>query len=201
MTRLEYLQALERALAGLPPAEVAELLADYEQHFADGLASGRNEADIALGLGDPKKAAAELRAVTRMEAFQREKSLASLGHLIFALVLLLVFNLFLAFPIVVFASLLLAFYAVAVALYVGGIVVTAVGLLEATLNVPVPWLVTSEPAALTGIEFILGGIVLLLLSLSVSRYALIGAVHYVRMNASLLQKSREVETGDIHSTK
>src|SRR5258708_30185893 len=62
MTRLEFLDTLRRRLAGLPEAEIDDLVADYATHFADGMAAGRNEADIAQALGDPMRLARELRA-------------------------------------------------------------------------------------------------------------------------------------------
>ena len=62
MTRLEFLDTLRRRLAGLPPAEIDDLVADYATHFADGMAAGRSEADIAAALGDPMRLARELRA-------------------------------------------------------------------------------------------------------------------------------------------
>lgn len=62
MTRLEFLDILRRRLAGLPPDEIDELVGDYAQHFADGMAAGRSEAEIAEALGDPMRLARELRA-------------------------------------------------------------------------------------------------------------------------------------------
>src|SRR6202012_5031014 len=62
MTRLEFLDVLRRRLAGLPPDEIDELVGDYAMHFADGMAAGRSEAQIAEALGDPVRLARELRA-------------------------------------------------------------------------------------------------------------------------------------------
>ena len=62
MTRLEFPETLRRRLAGLPPAEIDDLVADYATHFADGMAAGRSEAEIAEALGDPMRLARELRA-------------------------------------------------------------------------------------------------------------------------------------------
>jgi len=51
MTRLEFLETLRRRLAGLPEAEIDDLLADYATHFADGMAAG-HRADGLLGHPD-----------------------------------------------------------------------------------------------------------------------------------------------------
>jgi uncharacterized membrane protein len=62
MTRAEFLDTLRRRLAGLPQSEIDELVGDYAAHFADGMAAGRSEAEIAEALGDPMRLARELRA-------------------------------------------------------------------------------------------------------------------------------------------
>ena len=50
MGKLEYLDALKRAMLGLPPELQAKTLAWYEQRFVDGAAAGRPETDIAREL-------------------------------------------------------------------------------------------------------------------------------------------------------
>ena len=62
MTKPEFLDTLRRRLAGLPPEEIDELVDDYAMHFAEGMAEGRSEAEIAKALGDPARLARELRA-------------------------------------------------------------------------------------------------------------------------------------------
>src|SRR6185503_12773890 len=43
MTRSEFLDTLRRRLAGMPEAEIDDLIGDYATHFADGIAAGRSE--------------------------------------------------------------------------------------------------------------------------------------------------------------
>lgn len=62
MTRSEFLSILHDRLRGLPASEIDELMDDYDSHFAEGLAAGRSEAEIAAALGDPARLARELRA-------------------------------------------------------------------------------------------------------------------------------------------
>ncbi|MEG0884594.1 MAG: DUF1700 domain-containing protein, partial [Janthinobacterium sp.] len=64
MNKQDYLDALRRALTGLPPDLVAKTLDYYEQTFIDGAAAGRSEHEIADDLGDPKKIALTLRGST-----------------------------------------------------------------------------------------------------------------------------------------
>jgi len=53
MGKVEYLDALKRALAGLPPQLQAKTLAYYEQRFVDGAAAGRVDTDTARALDGP----------------------------------------------------------------------------------------------------------------------------------------------------
>ncbi|MFI4975569.1 MAG: GIN domain-containing protein [Caulobacterales bacterium] len=62
MTRDDFIAGLRRGLAGLPPESVDDIIADYQAHFADGLAAGRTEDQVAEALGDPERLARELRA-------------------------------------------------------------------------------------------------------------------------------------------
>ena len=62
MTKAQFIETLRRRLAGVPQAEVDELIGDYASHFAQGVAAGRSEDEIAEALGDPVRLARELRA-------------------------------------------------------------------------------------------------------------------------------------------
>ena len=84
MGKLEYLDALKRALGGLPPEIQAKTLAWYEQRFVDGVAAGRSEASIAEELDDPRRIAVTLRANAHMDAFKEKKSPANAVRMLVA---------------------------------------------------------------------------------------------------------------------
>ena len=262
MGKLEYLDALKRAMLGLPPELQAKTLAWYEQRFVDGMAAGRPEADVARELDDPTKVALTLRTSTHMHAFQEQKNPANLVRLMVSVLGLLIFNLFMVIPAAVFGSLLAALYASALALYVSGIAITASGLAganELVLDGPLRHAVhgamndrertrtrvtigdsgievsqdkdprsasASDPGAdagtsegaravrraermagggiristdmdeesratqtVLGLAMVLGGIVLFLVSIVVTRYAALGVKRYLQMNMSLLRGS------------
>jgi uncharacterized membrane protein len=128
MNKQAYLDALQKALAGLPPATVARTMAYYEQHFIDGMAAGRSEEDIAEELGEPRKIAMTLRANVHMDAYEQKKTPVNLARMAVSFIGLAVFNLFMVVPAMVFASLLAAAYACAFAFYISGVAVTASGL-------------------------------------------------------------------------
>ena len=77
MTRAEFLDTLADRLRGLPPAEIEELLDDYASHFAEGLAEGRSEAEIAAALGDPARLARELRAEAGLRRWESARTPAN----------------------------------------------------------------------------------------------------------------------------
>lgn len=147
MGKLEYLDALKRAMLGLAPELQAKTLAWYEQRFVDGLAAGRLEAEIAHELDDPKKVALTLRASPHMDAFAAQKNPANLVRVLVSSLGLLIFNLFMVTPAAVFGSLLAALYASAFVLYVSGIAITASGLAganELVLDGPLRHVVDGE---------------------------------------------------------
>ena len=131
MGKLEYLDALKRAMLGLPPEVQARTLADYEQRFVDGEAAGRNEQDVGRELDDPKKVALNLRTgvhLSHLNTFNDKKNPASLLRLLVSGVGLAIFNLFMIVPAMVYASLLFALYVCALTFYLAGIATTASGL-------------------------------------------------------------------------
>jgi uncharacterized membrane protein len=77
MTQDEFLSILHDRLRGLPPAEIEELMDDYASHFAEGLAAGRSEAEIAAALGDPVRLARELRAEAGLRRWETARTPAN----------------------------------------------------------------------------------------------------------------------------
>jgi uncharacterized membrane protein len=128
-SKLDYLDALKRALMGLPPDVQAKTLAWYEQRFVDGAAVGRSEQDVAKELGDPRDVALTLRTNAHFAQLSHKPAPTnSVARTVVSGFGLLVFNLFMLIPAAVFASLLMALYVSAFGVYVSGIAVTASGL-------------------------------------------------------------------------
>jgi uncharacterized membrane protein len=128
MGKLEYLDALKRAMLGLPPDVQAKTLAYYEQRFVDGVAAGRGEPDVARELDDPTRIAMTLRASAHLNSFNEKKNPANLLRLMVSAVGLAIFNLFMIVPALVYAALVLCLYASALTFYLAGIATTASGL-------------------------------------------------------------------------
>ena len=150
MGKTDYLDALKRALAGLPPPLQAKTLAYYEQRFVDGAAAGRADADIARELDDPKKIAMTLRANVHLASFEQKRSPGNLARMLVSALGLAVFNLFMVVPAIVYAALLATMYACALGFYVTGIAITASGLSganELVLGGPLRYVLASHDGA------------------------------------------------------
>jgi len=74
MTRVEFIARLRSGLVGMPAATAAEIVADYEAHFADGAAAGRSEAEVAEALGQPDRLARELKAEAGIQRWRQEQN-------------------------------------------------------------------------------------------------------------------------------
>ncbi|MDR3439771.1 HAAS signaling domain-containing protein [Telmatospirillum sp.] len=125
MNKAKFINKVKSSLGDVPKDQLDEILADYEEYFSDGLASGRTEEEIAKGLGDPAKIAKELRAEIRIQQWQKKKSVGNLGRVVLGLAALGSLNLFLAIPMLLMMILLTASYGVSVLLILVGLAASA----------------------------------------------------------------------------
>src|SRR5215475_6846333 len=99
MTKAEFLDTLRRRLAGLPQAEIDELVGDYATHFADGMAAGRSEAEIAAALGDPMRLARELRAEAGFRRWEEAPTPGNFFAVLFAFLALIAVDFMFLLPL------------------------------------------------------------------------------------------------------
>lgn len=99
MTRQAFIARLRDGLRGLPPQTVADIVADYETHFADGEAAGRTEDEVAAALGDPARLARELRAEMGLKRWEEERSASGAAAAVFAVLGLGALDLFILLPV------------------------------------------------------------------------------------------------------
>ncbi|WP_051710929.1 DUF1700 domain-containing protein [Andreprevotia chitinilytica] len=136
MNQQTYLQQLEHALAGLPRQDVEELLADCREYFREALADGRNEEDVAQGLGDPAQLARELRAKHRLKAWEQRKSFGSLWGVIAATAGLGVLNFVLAIPLLFYLGMLTTGFVVSTGILVAGLTLSVAWLTHSLFGWP-----------------------------------------------------------------
>lgn len=121
MTRAEFMGRLRRGLAGLPPAAQAEILSDYDAHFADGVAEGRAEAEVAAALGDPGRLARELRLEAGLKRWEEERNPSAAAGAVMALVGLGAVDILILLPLLTgVVSAIAGLYVAAIALFISG---------------------------------------------------------------------------------
>jgi len=128
MTRDAFIAQLRRGLAGLPDAAKAEIVADYETHFAEGLAAGRPEDEIAAALGDPDRLAREQRAEAGVRRWEAERNPQAAAGAVFAVLGLGAIDILILLPILIAGvSLLLGFAITAIVIFLCGVAAFTVG--------------------------------------------------------------------------
>src|ERR1700743_2009274 len=85
MNRAHFMAQLRDGLSGLHHSDIDDILRDYESHFADGLADGRSEDEVAAALGDPARLARELRAEVGFRPWGQNRSAGNFLGVVLAL--------------------------------------------------------------------------------------------------------------------
>jgi uncharacterized membrane protein len=99
MTRAEFIAQLRRALAGMAPKEIDDIVADYSAHFDERVAAGRSEQDVASALGDPQRLARELRAEAGLRRWETQRTPAALIGAMMSLGGMLALDIFILLPL------------------------------------------------------------------------------------------------------
>jgi uncharacterized membrane protein len=128
MTRQAFMARLREGLRGLPAQTQADIVADYEAHFAEGQAAGRSEAEVAAALGDPGRLARELRAEAGLKRWEEERNPSSAAAAVFALLGLGAIDILILLPILMgVGGTLFGFAVAAIAVFIAGGAVFAAG--------------------------------------------------------------------------
>lgn len=99
MNRETFLAQLREGLRGLPASMVEDVLADYRDHFVEGEAAGRTDAQVAQALGDPRRLAREIRVDAGLRRWEEERNPSSAAGAIFAVLGLATLDILVLLPI------------------------------------------------------------------------------------------------------
>ena len=183
MSRTLFIARLRQGLKGLAPDEIDEIVMDYEAHFSDAIAAGRNEIDVAASLGDALQLGNELRAEAKLRRWEEQRTPGTFFQASLGLIGLQAFNIFILLPVIL--ALAACALVTAYVLYIVGATGLHLlgGLLSGNGNVLVP--------SLVGLGLIAGvvGIGSLLALLLGSGLGMLG--RYVRLNYRLLKPGEE----------
>lgn len=159
MNKAQFLNELDRSLAGVAYADKQEIMADYVEHFRVGLAEGKTEEEIAEALGNPRSIARAYRADYMVERARSDSSASNILRAILAVIGLGFFNL------VVVLGPFLGMLGVILGLWAAGIAIAASGLgvlIGAACGIVLPWITTGIPAVIiVGAAFIAAGLIAL----------------------------------------
>lgn len=183
MSRALFISRLRQGLKGLSPAEIEDIVIDYEAHFSDAAAAGRDEIDVAASLGDPLQLGNELRAETKFRRWEQRRSPRNFINASLGLIGLQAFNIFILLPVLI--ALAGCALVAAYVLYIVGSTGLHLlgGLLSGNGNVLVPTLVGL--GLISGVVGI-GSVLALLLG---SGLGMLG--RYMRLNYRLLKPEEE----------
>jgi uncharacterized membrane protein len=128
MTREAFIARLWVGLKGMPPRAAADIIADYDAHFAEGAAQGRSEAEIAAALGDPDRLARELRAEAGVKQWETRRSPEAAAVAVFAILGLGAIDIIFLLPVLIgVVAALFGLIVATIGVFVAGGVVFAVG--------------------------------------------------------------------------
>jgi uncharacterized membrane protein len=123
MKRADFMVQLRAGLAGLHSADVDDILADYESHFANGADHGRSEEEVCAALGDPARLAREMRAEVGFRRWEENRTPGNLAGVLLALLGLATLDLIFLFPILlVMAAVFLGLACGCIGVIIGGTV-------------------------------------------------------------------------------
>ncbi len=192
MTRAEFLTRLRRALTGLPPETVDEIVADHEAHFVEAAAKGRNDPEIAAALGNPERLAREVKAEAGMARWEAEKTPASAVAAMVALIGLGAIDILFLLPLLMgVASGLAAIFVSAIAVFLAGGVVFVAGPFTPVPGGPLV-------AILAGIGVMALGVVLAAVTAVLSIWLVNALVWFGRLHYRLLKPAlQQSDSGEI----
>ena len=177
MTRADFIAKLTQGLSGLPEQTRAEIVADYESHFTDGLAAGRGEAEIAAALGDPDRLARELRAEVGLKRWETERNAEAAAGAVFAVLGLGAVDVLVLLPILIgVVSALVAFAVVSIVLFLVGAIVFVTSPFHHALTGPWAGLLTG--LGMMAVSVSIGSILTLLSIGLVNALVWYGRLHY-----------------------
>jgi uncharacterized membrane protein len=100
MSRALFLTRLRQGLKGLSPDEIDDIVMDYEAHFSDAIAAGRDEHEVAASLGDPLRLGSELSTETKLRRWEQRRNPTTFIQAGLGLAGLQVFNIFILLPVI-----------------------------------------------------------------------------------------------------
>jgi uncharacterized membrane protein len=189
VTKTEFLDRLRQGLRGIPRSAGEDIMADYKGHFADGLAAGRSEQEIAAALGDPGRLARELRASAGIKQWEEKRNPSSAVTAVFAILGLGAIDILVLLPILFILGIMaFVFYIAIIAVTFAGFGVLLVSFVTFTPGDIAPH---GIKGALEGLELIAFGISWGALHTLICIGIVNAVVWYARLHIKVIQPAVE----------
>lgn len=107
MTEQQFLLALEKELKKIPKVDRDDILQDFQEHFAIGIAEGKDEQQIVASLGSPQQIAKEMMATSEFDQTKSDMTSGNMIRVILISIGVIFFNLVVVFgPYIAIVSLI-----------------------------------------------------------------------------------------------
>lgn len=181
MTRDQFIERLKQGLSGMNAAAIADIVADYEAHFADAAAAGRSEAEVAAALGDPSRLARELKAEAGMKSWESAKTPSSAAGAVLGILGLGALDVFVLLPILGgVVGTLIGVFTAAIGVFIAGGVVFAISPFN-IIDIGV------AAGLLAGVGLMAGGAALAAFVAALTIWLVNGVVWYARLHYRVLK--------------
>jgi uncharacterized membrane protein len=185
MTRDEFLKRLERGLAGMPAATVAEITGDYADHFEAASDDGRSEAEVAEALGDPGRLARELKLEAGIKRWEQVRSPSAAWSAVIAFLGLGAIDILILFPLLLSViGVIVGFYVAMLGVFIAGGAVMIIGPFQAFPG-------GTLAAVLCGLGMMAGAIAITALTIIVTIWLINGLMWFGRLHYKVLQPAIE----------
>lgn len=194
MNRDEYLDLLKLYLKDLPSDEIQDILLDYEEHFRIGISKGKTEEEISKELGSPRDISDNYKGSVETDFVQQEnatnyhniKNHNDNTRKVLIGLLLIFFNLVIVLgPFLAIVGALLSFYIAGISIvFAGGALLLGFPVM---LFIPSPQLHLLTTISF-GIGFIALGILVIILSVYLTKLLYTLSIKYFNWNIELINK-------------
>ncbi len=135
MNKQTFILQLKRELEPLKQSARQEILADFEEHFANGQAQGKTEDQVAQELGSPKELAQEY--IESAEGNEKSINAGGIGRGILTAFGLLLFDAMILIPITAaFFAIVVSLWAVPLSLFASSIALVVYPLINIAFAIP-----------------------------------------------------------------
>jgi uncharacterized membrane protein len=128
MNKTDYMNRLKAEMNGFPGQLIEESLWTYEAKFVEGLQQGMTEEAICLSLPSPMMVAQQVRKQFELQQLKNKFRPSNILRFIFTFLGLMILNVFMLIPGIIFSALNIISYVSSVALYAVGIFIAAISL-------------------------------------------------------------------------